>query len=233
MKTIKTTIATTLPDIANTKFTKEALDGMRDQINKGDIEVYDLNWNKIGKVKSASIPIDTKNLEVVMKIDDKLIDKSFEWFFVPYGIPVDIGIEGKFEVTRKADLKCIQATNYSTDLSLKPTRFDMEFTEGVDYFVKKYEDLTPELVLEFIEKGLSTWVYYPQSLGADNIIKDAIERGLIVDSDDETGGDFVHPFTVSALPLTFEEFKKQVDLSWRNFSSMKTKDPLLRNTESQ
>ncbi|MCK5615836.1 hypothetical protein KAR91_78960 [Candidatus Pacearchaeota archaeon] len=226
MKTIKTTIATTLPDAVKAKFTKEALSGMRDQINKGEFFVTDVNREiKIGSVKKAAIS--EKDLVVKMKLDDTLIDKSFEWFFVPFGIPIDISLEGEFEVIRQVDLVCIQMVKMPTDLSLKPVRFEMEFVEGVDYFVVKHNELTPELVAEFIEKGNQVAVYYPDSMEWADVIKDTLERGLVVD----TGGEpnFVHPFSVSVIPETFEEFKKQIALSWQNFSSEKKMDPLLKN----
>ncbi len=229
MKTIKTTIATTLPDAVKAKFTKEALEGMRDQINSGEFKVYDSGWNEIGEVKKAAIPIDTKNLEVVMKLNESLIDKSFEWFFVPYGHPVDVKIEGEIEEINRADLKCIRMVKMPTDLSLKPVRFEMEFVEGVDYFVKKYDELTSESVTEFIEKGNQVAVYYPESMGWPDIIKDSFERGLVVDNGGESGPDFVHPFSISAVKMTFEQFKKQIALSWANLALQKKTDPLLKN----
>lgn len=226
MKTIKTTIATTLPDQVRTKFTKEALAGMRDQINnsKEGFLVYDTNWNEIGKVKKASIP--EMDLIATMKINENLIDKSFEWFFVPYGIPVDIKIEGNFEVTRKVDLKCIQMVKMPTDITLKPIRFEMDFVEGVDYFVIEYNDLTSELVAEYIEKGNQVCVYYPWLMGWENILKDSIERGIVSEIKEQTIVGFVHPFSLSAVPITFEEFKKQVVITWQKYSSQKKVEPL-------
>lgn len=228
MKTIKTTIATTLPDQVRSKFTQEALAGMRDQINKGELLVYDIDWNEIGKVKKASIP--EKDLVATMKINENLIDKSFEWFFVPYGIPVDIKIEGIFEVTRKVDLKCVQMVKMPTDPTLKPVRFNMEFVEGVDYFVVKYDELTPELVAEYIEKGNQVSVYYPESLGWENIARDGVVRGIFSYNENMARGEFVHPFAVSAVSITFEEFKKQIALSWQKYSSQKKENPLLKST---
>lgn len=233
MKTIKTTVATTLPDQVRTKFTQEALADMRDQINnsKEGLLVYDIDWNEIGKVKKASIP--EKDLVITMKIDENLIDKSFEWFFVPYGIPIDIKVEGDFEVTRKVDLKCIQMVKMPTDLSLKPIRFEMEFVEGVDYFVEQYDELTPELIAEYIKKGNQVSVYYPASMEWDNIIKDAIQKGLVADKEDGTGVNFVFPFNLSAVSITFEDFKKQVATSWQKYSSQKKEEPLKNHTEIQ
>ncbi len=225
MKTIKTTIATTLPDQVRTKFTKEALAGMRDQINKDELLVFNTDWNVVGKVKKASIP--EKDLVVTMKINEKLIDKSFEWFFVPYGIPVDIKIEGNFEVTRKVDLKCVQMVKMPTDPTLKPVRFNMEFVEGIDYFVVKYDELTPGLIAEYIEKGNQVSVYYPESLGWVNIIKDAVEKGIV------DGAVFVHPFAIFAPKSSFEEFKKQITRSWQNLASQKKMDPLSSHTKIQ
>jgi len=234
MKNITTTIATTLPDSVKSKFTKEALAGMRDQINDPKKEFFvtdDKMTVKLGPVKKASIPIDTKDLEVSMKLDDTLIDKSFEWFFVPFGIPIDIAVEGDFEVIRQVDLVCIKMVKMPTDLSLKPVRFEMEFTEGVDYFVIKHEDLTPELVAEYIEKRMQVSVYYHSEMEWEDIIKDAIKRGIV--ASDGTGPAFVFPFTPCVVPETFEEFKKQIALSWQNLASEKKMDPLLKNTGSQ
>ena len=226
MKTIKTTIATTLPDIVKQRFTKKALEEMRDQMNSGEFFVTDSNRTiKIGSVKKASIP--ENDLVVTMKLDDSLIDKSFEWFFVPFGFPIDIKVEGEIEEINKVDLVCIRMVKMPTELSLKPVRFEMEFVEGVDYFVVKYDDLTPELVAEFIEKGNQVAVYYPESMEWADVIKDTIERGLVVDTGD--GPNFVHPFSVSVIPETFEEFKKQIALSWQKFSSEKKMAPLLKN----
>ena len=232
MKTIKTTIATTLPDQVKSKFTKEALAEMRDQINdpEKDFFVTDVGIKqKLGVVKKASIP--EKDLVVTMKLDDKLIDKSFEWFFVPFGIPIDIKIEGDFEVTRKVDLVCIKMVKAPTDLSLKPVRFEMKFAEGVDYFVKQYDELTPELVSEFIEKGNQVCVYYPESFGWENIVKDALERGIVI-NEDNTGAKLVFPFSMS-VSSSFKKFKKQIDLTWRNYGLQKQKDPLLKHIETQ
>ena len=228
MKTIKTTIATTLPDQVKSKFTKEALKGIRDQINDPETKFFVVDAGmklKIGTVKKASIP--DKDLVVTMKIDEKLIDKSFEWFFVPYGIPIDIKLEGEIEEISMVDLVCIQMVKMPTDLSLKPVRFEMVFVEGIDYFVKKYDELTPELVKEHIEKGSQVSVYYPESLGWDSIIKDAVEKGIV------NGAEFVHPFAVFAPKISFEEFKRQIELSWENLASEKKMDPLLRSTELQ
>lgn len=229
MKTIKTTIATTLPDQVKSKFTKEALKGIRDQINdpKTKFFVVDAGMKlKIGTVKKASIP--DKDLVVTMKIDDSLIDKSFEWFFVPYGIPVDIKLEGEIEEISMVDLVCIQMVKMPTDLSLKPVRFEMEFVEGVDYFVVKHEDLTYELVTEYIEKGLHVSVYYHESMGWEDTFKSLFEKGLL-----DPDKNIIHPFSASMIKGTFEEFKHQIALLWQNFSSEKKMDPLLKNTESQ
>lgn len=230
MKTIKTTIATTLPDSVKAKFTKEALAGMRDQINNPEINFFVTDAGmkqKLGAVKKASIT--EKDLVVKMKIDDSLIDKSFEWFFVPFGIPIDVSLEGEFEVIRQVDLVCIQMVKIPTDLSLKPTRFEMKFVEGVDYFVKKHDELTTELIAEFIKNGIHVSVYYPESMGWEHIVRDAVTKGLISENEDHTNMEFVHPFSLAAVPITFEEFKKQIALSWQNLASQKKMDPLLKN----
>ncbi len=227
MKTIKTTIATTLPDQVKSKFTKEALQGMRDQINSGKIHVVDAEIKlRIGEAKKASIP--EKDLVVKMKVNDDLIDKRFEWFFVPSGIPIDIKIEGEIEEINRVDLICIKMVKMPTDLSLKPVRFEMEFVEGVDYFVKRPEELTNELVEELIEKGNQVSVYYHSDMEWESIIKDTVERGLVSETEDGKV-EFVFPFNPCIVSETFEEFKEKVALAWQNFSSEKKMDPLLKS----
>ena len=225
MKEIKSIIATTLPDQMNAKLTKNVLKKFSGQINGTvpKLPVRDGNGKKIGQVNSSYV---TKgNLSVIMEVDPDLVDKQWEYFFIPDGEATKKEEQGRFAVTLEANFKGVKMVKFPHDLTLKPYRFDQKYKENVDYFIKRHTDITPEVVAE-IFTGKPIYIYYPQEMGTDAIIFDAKEKGFIEDLEDKEGGQQVFPFQVCVWPEDFEHFRIHIIEQWTKLNTGGQDNPL-------
>jgi len=232
MKEIKPIIATTLPDQVNSKFTKNVLKKFCDQINSAltFLPVKDVSGKEIGKVKEGVMS--NGSLRATIEVNTDLIDKSYEYFFIPDGGVIKKEAQGKFAVITKAVIHGVKMVKIPYDLSLKPIRFEITMKEGEDYYVDEYASLTPEVVSGLIKVGKPVHVFYPVSMGIDMIMEDAKERGLIEDLGDDKVSK-IHPFIINATKDTFSKFRKTIKKQWQKFNSEKTENPLKNLTRIQ
>lgn len=208
MKEITTTIATTLPDQLDEKFTKNVLRKFCDQINTTfrKFGVLGIKNEIIGNVISARIS--KGSLIVTMNIDDSKVDKNWEYYFVPEGITKKKERQGKFLVITEAELKGVSLVMFPSDFSLKPVVFDNKYKENTDYFIRKYDQIESGLVERCIENLRPLYVYYPDSLDGDIIQKDAERQGLLKD------GNKVFPIEVNSLQGTFNQYRSIIINKW-------------------
>lgn len=225
MKQIKTTIATTLPDQLNSKYTKGCLKSFRDQINNAvpNLPVRDNENFKIGLVTESTI-IENRLVSSI-EVDTSKIDKDWEYYFVPIAVPFEREVQGNFVVEKSGTIEGVQMVKFPTDLSLKPVRFEKHFKEGVDYHIRKYDEITDDDMVNFTTGLVTVYVYYPSFLGAEEIIKDAQEKGFLQDEGDGYGSK-VFPFEVSAMPVPFDKFKQHIKKLWQKSSSTTKENPL-------
>lgn len=204
---IKTIVATTLPDQKNEKYTKNLLRKFSDQVN---FQLRQLpvkrSTKEVGFVKSAIIH--PGKLELVLEVNPDLIDKQWEYYFIPVTKNEEFERQGKFRVIKKAKIDHIAMVKYPTDISLKPYRFEVTFKEGKDYFVKHYSEVPEELIEKCSKEKLPLYVYYPESLHADIIEADAEKRGLLKD------GQKISPIEVCSWNGTFAQFKQYIISQW-------------------
>ena len=228
MKQIKTVIATTLPDQLNSKYTKGCLKNFRDQINSPvpDLPVRNNDGNRIGLVKEATVS--ENKLMVSIEVDTSKINKDWEYYFVPISVPFEREVQGNFVIEKEGTIEGVQMVKFPTDLSLKPFRFEKHFKEGVDYHIRKYDEITDEDMVNFTTGLVTVYVYYPSFLGAEEIIKNAQERGFLQDEGDGYGRK-VFPFEVSAMPVPFDKFKQHIKKLWQQKSSSTSKENPLKN----
>ena len=231
MKTIKTVIATTLPDQLAQKYTKHLLLDFSKQINnavKREIPLVVKNNDKakqiIGNVESSKIDLGGR-LTATMNIDTDLIDKGWEYFFVPHEEPIEVLEQGRFQVMTKAILNGILMVRTPTSLNLVPYVFEQEFKEGTDYHVKNYEEMTPELVENSIYDNIPIYVFYPVNLGIKFVLEDALKRGLIL-PEAEGKGHYRFPFDVKSVPGTIDDLRKDIKSVWKQFAMERMENPL-------
>lgn len=228
MEKIKYFISNTLPDQLGSKFTKSVLKKFRDQINSA-VPFLPLTNNckeseKIGYVNNASL-INLK-LEATINVNTKLIDKRWEYFFVPNGIIKKRERQGKIDVVTLADIISVSMVRYPTDLTLKPIRFEPDFKEGVDYHIHRFDDMKPEMVLEYLKRDKPVYVYYPLLSDVEEAIKDATERGLFLDGN-------ILPFEVITWPKGFDNFKKHIRDRWKKQNTVETENLLKKLLSKQ
>ena len=163
-----------------------------------------------------------------MEINTDLIDKGWEYFFVPHEEPLEIKEEGRFRTMTKAILNGILMVRTPTALNLIPTVFEQEFKEGVDYHVKNYDDMTIEVVEKAALENIPVYVFYPTSLEVDFVIQDALERRLILPKGE--GVDHYRvPFDVKSEPGTIEQFKERIGEWWKKQGMTRMENPLNPN----
>jgi hypothetical protein len=216
MKEITTTIATTLPDQRNEKFTKNVLRKFSDQINTAfrKFGVLGIDNKIIGDVISARISKGT--LVVTMTIDDSKVDKNWEYYFIPEGITKKKEEQGKFLVITEAEFKGVSMVRFPADLSLKPVVFDNKYRENTDYFIRKYDQIESGLVERCIENLRPLYVYYPDSLDGDIIKKDAEKQGLLKD------GNKIFPIEVNSFQGTFNQYRSIIINKWTLINTEKS-----------
>ena len=220
MKKFKYIIANTLPDQRRGKFSKKALQRYRDQINSAIPFIPIKNGNsddseKIGIVKDALYS--NGDLRVTLEVETETIDKQWEFFFVPF-VPENrkcIEIQGKFEVITGGRITAISMVRAPTDMTLKPVTFFEYIKENQDYFIKEYTELDELTVKRIKKSGEQTYVYYPVEIDPEALIKDARQRGLVIDQDDKETGETVRPFNIDSFDGTFEEFREHINGLWK------------------
>jgi hypothetical protein len=135
MKTIKTIIATTYPDVNNSVFTKKVLESFAKQINSNflGLSVKDSKAVSIGKTIKAKVKADRKrgaitgyNLKVKMELDLNLISSKWEWFFIPDIDRANSIFMKKdiYSVITSAKLLGLKLVLMPLDVTLKPTVID-------------------------------------------------------------------------------------------------------------
>lgn len=207
---ITTTIATTLLDANKEKFTLNLLKKFRDKINSSYPQIkVTIEGKEIGHASKAIVS--KKKLKLDLNINVKGIDKTWEYFFVPYFEDGRFISEKEMTTVNSATIKEVHMVKFPTDVSLKPTVFP--FVEGEDYFVVKHDEITDEQIKEFLKSGeylksgKPVAVYYHLEKGdEDRIQKDALERGFII----KVEGEFINqsPFYVQAVEDDFETVRK-------------------------
>ncbi len=235
MKQVKSVIATTLPDQLAQKYTKQLLADYSKQITNAVkremplvVKGNDKSKTIIGNIESAKIDL-AGRLSVTMNIDTDLVDKGWEYFFVPHEEPIEVLEQGKFKVMTKAILNGVLMVRTPTSLNLVPYVFEQEFKEGKDYFVKNYEEMTLELVEESIYDNLPVYVFYPRELGIKFVMEDALKRGLIL-HESEGKGHHRFPFDVKSVPGTIDDLRKDVKRIWKLHATTIAENPLKRPT---
>lgn len=238
MKQIKTVIATTLPDQLSQKYTKQLLWDFCKQINsavKSEIPLVVKNNNKdkqiIGNIESSKIDLGGR-LTVTMNIDTDLIEKGWEYFFVPHEEPIEVLKQGKFQVMTKAILNGVLMVRTPTSLNLVPVVFEQEFKEGFDYHVKNYEEMTPELVEDSIYDNIPVYVFYPVDLGIKFVLEDALKRGLIL-PESEGKGHHRFPFDVKSVPGTIDDLRKDIQKVWKKHATTLMVNPMKSPTKKK
>jgi hypothetical protein len=213
MKEITTSIATTLPDQLDEKFTKSVLRKFCDQINTAfrKFGVLGIKNEIIGEVISARIS--KGSLVATMNIDDTKVAKNWEYYFVPEGITKKKEKQGKFLVITEAELKGVSIVMFPSDLSLKPVVFDNKYKENTDYFIRKYDQIESGLVERCIKNLRPLYVYYPDSLDGDIIQKDAEDKGLL------DCGKKILPIEVNSFQGTFNQYREIIINKWTLIST--------------
>ena len=226
MKTINPKIANTLPDQLNNKFTKNVLKKFKNQINTAipHLTVKNTQGKEIGEVEQGDI-VDGC-LKIIAKVNPDLIDKQWEYYFVPDGHIKKKEIQGQYNVITSAIILGVNMVKFPTDLTLKPVRFEQKYIEGVDYHIKEYEDLTPGIVAGLIKDNKIVFVYYPHIMGVDEAIQDSLERVLVTKENGE-----LFPFNITVWPKDFEHYKKHIKSLWKKESMEGTENPLKNLTK--
>lgn len=217
MKQFKYTIANTLPDQRLGKFTKNVLKKFRDQINTAiphlPVKIgTEENQKKIGYVKDAVFS--NGDLSCMIEVDPSSLDKQWEYFFVPDGSG-KLELQGKFEVYTSGSILGVLMVRSPTDLTSKPITFFEYIEENQDYFIKEYTELDELTVKRIKKSGEQTYVYYPVEIDPEALIKDARQRGLVIDHKEDDTGETVRPFSIDSFDGTFEEFRKHINNLWK------------------
>ena len=217
MKTIKYTIATTLPDQQMVKFAKNVLKKFRDQINNAFPYLpvtagYGEDEVNIGYVKNALVS--TGDLICEISINPETIDKQWEYYFVVKGNMSPFEQQGNFKIIQKADIVGVSMSRAPSDLTSKPVTFFEYIKENQDYFIRKYDDMDEVTVKRIKNSGEQTYIYYPILFTPDELIDDARKRGLVIDHDDGTG-ETVKPFNIDSFDGTFEQFREYINKLWK------------------
>ncbi len=199
------------------KFTKNVLKKFRDQINNSvpylPVKIgIEEKAVKVGVVKDASFS--NGDLTCTLEIDPSTIDKQWEYFFVPDGSG-NLELQGRFEVYTSGSIKGISMVRSPTDMTLKPVTFFEYIKENQDYFIKEYTELDELTVKRIKKSGEQTYVYYPVEIDPESLIKDARQRGLVIDHDDNETGETVRPFNIDSFDGTFEEFREYINGLWK------------------
>ena len=236
METITPIIATTLPDLTPERETlsKDVLTKFKVKINNysGGLPVKNTEGKIIGIARGAKMDL-RNQLIATLDIDTDKVDKTLEYFFVPSGGIIKKEKQGRCMVILNAEIDHILMTAFPKDQSLPPTRFKVEFKEGVHYFVKRHDELTPETVKEFSAMSVNVYVYYPLDFGKErDVIADATRLGIIKDYNG-IGGEILPGFDIKALPESFDEFKNRIEEMWIQEATKISENPLENPTPEQ
>lgn len=122
MTEVKTTIASTEPDVLGQQFSYKALIGMREQVNKADPKmlVKDNYGNVIGNVISAGVA--QKQLTVLLEVEPALIDIRWEYYFIPFARPIVTDRENP-KLAESVVLDEVRMVKFPADMNLTPVRF--------------------------------------------------------------------------------------------------------------